>query len=58
MSRAALEVALNAPHIALAPRACMLLRAFSVFTVYGVPLLLEFDQTEHAYIICGTTTPL
>lgn len=31
---------------------------FSVFTVYGVPLLLEFDQAEHAYIICSTTTPL
>jgi hypothetical protein len=58
MSRAALEVALNAPQIARAPRACMLRSVSSVFGVYGVPLLLEFDQAEHAYIICGTTTPL
>lgn len=56
-SKAALEVAPNASRIALAPRACMLRRVSSVFTVYGVPLLLEFDQTEHVYLICGTTTP-
>jgi hypothetical protein len=57
-SGAASAVALNAPKIVLAPLACMLWSVSGIFTVYEVPLLLEFGQAEHAYIVYGTTTPL
>jgi hypothetical protein len=51
ISRAALEVALNTPQILLAALACMLCRTLSVFFVYVLPLVLAFNQIEHAYII-------
>jgi hypothetical protein len=49
---------LYAPQIALAALTCMLCRTLSVFFVYILPLVLAFDQIEHAYIICGSAVAL
>ena len=54
ISSAALDVALYAPHMALAALACILCRVLSIFFVYILPLALAFDQIEQAYIICGS----
>ncbi|KAH8727337.1 hypothetical protein GQ44DRAFT_703987 [Phaeosphaeriaceae sp. PMI808] len=58
ISSATLEVALNAPQIALVALACMLCKTLSVFFVYVLPLMLALDQIEHAYIIWGSAVAL
>jgi hypothetical protein len=35
----------------------MLYSVLSVSLVYSLPLILEFDQIEQAYIICGSAVP-
>jgi hypothetical protein len=51
ISSAVLEVALYAPQLVLTALACMLCRTLGIFFVYILPLVLAFDQREHAYII-------
>jgi hypothetical protein len=57
MSSAGRDVALKAPQMARAARAWMTFSVLRVVCVY-VPLLPPgLDQSEHAYIICGSVTP-
>ena len=51
-SSATVEVALNAPLIALAARACTLHNVWRVCAVYAAPMSYALDHAEQAYIIC------